>query len=151
MSTMRQIDHNQAGEEVKRLLQEDGTANAALKDLSTAKAARKEQLKAALAVVWLAFESGQTVNGFATKEEWCAKFAGCTMRHAQHLIYGRKPEANVRSLALKPGCAVRVGGRRLELTGEMIDAILALAPAEENPEPAKNSPATAPLCVCGSE
>lgn len=98
MKAKTQIDPNAAGIEVKRLLHEDGTANAMLRDLRSAKAARKEQLKAALTVVWQALESGATVNGFATKEEWCKGFVGCTMRHAQHLVYGRKPEANKRSL-----------------------------------------------------
>lgn len=130
------IDPNAAGEEVKRLLAEDGIASAAFKDMRSAKAARKEQLKTALTVVWEAFESGATVNGFATREEWTAKYAGCTMRHAQHIIYGRtRSEANngSRAFALDKldGKVVSLRGvkftltilpdRRLPEAGEKID------------------------------
>jgi hypothetical protein len=92
MKPKQQIDHNAAGDEAKRLLAEDGTANAVLKDLRTAKATRKEQLKAALTVVWSALEAGTAVNGFSTKEEWCKEFAKVTIRTAQHIIFGRKKD-----------------------------------------------------------
>lgn len=95
MKPIPQIDPNVAGDEVKRLLAEDGTSNAELKDIRAAKATRKEQLKKALTIVWEALEAGQVVNGFATKEEWCANYAKVTIRHCQHIIFGRsKPEAN---------------------------------------------------------
>jgi hypothetical protein len=78
-----------AGNKALRLLTEDGTANASLKNLRSAKAARKEQLKQALTIVWEALESGATVNGYTTKDEWATKFAGVTDRTIQHILYGR--------------------------------------------------------------
>jgi hypothetical protein len=86
------IDPNAAGDEVLRLLGEDVTAKAALKDMRSAKAARKEQLKQALAIVWDAFERGETVNGCATRKQWCREFAKVTPRHAEHILYGRKKQ-----------------------------------------------------------
>jgi hypothetical protein len=117
MKPKRAIDPNAAGDEVKRLLAEDGTASAALKDLRWAKAARKEALKKALIIVWQAFEKKQTVNGFATRKEWCTGFAKVTPRHCEHILYGREPEkpkANSRSrqgvVDLKEGMLVRWHG-----------------------------------------
>jgi hypothetical protein len=111
------IDPNAAGDEVKRLLAEDGSASAALKDLRSAKAARKEALKSALEIVWAAFDKKQTVNGFATRKEWAKEFAKVTPRHCEHIIYGRtERKANHGSVALKPGTVVIIGGKKFTVT-----------------------------------
>ena len=130
MKPKQQFDPNVAGEVAQRLLAEDSTANATLKDMRTAKVARKESLKVALTVVWQAFESGATVNGYSSRNEWCKEYARCTPRHAQHIIYGRKErKANHGSLTLKPGIFIKVGKREFVLTEEIIAAIIAAAPA----------------------
>lgn len=114
MKPKQQIDPNAAGDEVKRLLAEDGTANVAIKDLRSAKAARKEALKSALTIVWEALGNNQTVNGYSTREEWAKNFAGCSRRHCEHIVYGRKPsDANKRShtVTLKDGGTIKIGGK----------------------------------------
>lgn len=98
MRAKQQIDPNAAGKEVLRLLTADATVTAELKDIRAAKIVRREQLKAALTVVWLALESGQVVNGYTTKEQWCKEFAKVTIKTAQRIIFGRKEsEATKRS------------------------------------------------------
>ncbi len=83
------LDHNLAGLEAQRLFTDDSKSTATLKDLRAAKVARKVQLKSALTVVWEAFESGATVNGFATRKEWAKEFAKVTPRTCENIIYGR--------------------------------------------------------------
>ena len=145
MKAKQQTDPNAAGNEVLRLLKEDGSANAELKDIRSAKATRKEQLKAALTVVWQAFEAKQTVNGCSTRKEWCQNFAKVTPRHCEHIIYGRKPsEANKRSLTLiKPGDIVLMdrgdgeGRQKFKIIDGGIHGVWLKKVEEEKPAPAK--------------
>lgn len=78
-----------AGLEFKRLLAADSSANASLKDIRAAKATRKNQLKAALTVVWDALGKGVTVNGYSSREDWAKKFAGYSRRQCEYIVYGR--------------------------------------------------------------
>lgn len=86
MKPKQTIDPNVAGEEFKKLLAEDRIA---LKDIRAAKATRKQQLKAALTVVWEALGKGITVNGYNTREDWAKKFAGYSRRQCEYIVYGR--------------------------------------------------------------
>ncbi|MGB2635486.1 MAG: hypothetical protein WAM58_16265 [Candidatus Acidiferrum sp.] len=78
-----------AGLEFKRLLAADSSANASLKDIRAAKATRKNQLKAALTVVWDALGKGVSVNGYSSREDWAKKFAGYSRRQCEYIVYGR--------------------------------------------------------------
>jgi hypothetical protein len=106
------IDLDAAGLEVQRLFAEDGTANAALKDMRGAREQRKEQLKKLLPPIWAAFEKGETVNGYSTRKEWCANFAKVSTRHCEHIIYGRKKdEAN----SVRSGFLSRIAAAKKKL------------------------------------
>lgn len=99
MKPKPQIDPNAAGLEASRLFATDEKERMTLKNMRSVKAARKEQLKQALTIVWAAFESGQTVNGYATRKEWCKEFAKVSNRTCENILYGRAPrEANHGSL-----------------------------------------------------
>jgi hypothetical protein len=89
MKPKQTIDPNIAGMEFKRLLADDDRANVSLKNIRSAKSARKTQLKAALTVVWEALGKGATVNGYNSREDWAKKFAGYSRRQCEYIVYGR--------------------------------------------------------------
>jgi len=99
----QQTNNDAIGEEALRLLTESGivVAGVALADMHAAKKARKARLKEVMTSIWKGFDQGLTFNGYQSKEEWAANFAKVTMRHCQHIVYGRKTdEANKSSLTI---------------------------------------------------